>query len=104
MKRIVLVFVLAILLPAILLAALALRSLRDQELVLDSQRTRLHQSGCDALADRINLFLDDLRGFHSQLVEELVAEEGTWIAEDFDERVRDRWSQAAAAAVVRAGT
>lgn len=104
MKRIVLVFVLAILLPAILLAALALRSLRDQELVLDSQRTRLHQSGCDALADRINLFLDDLRGFHSQLVEELVAEEGTWIAEDFDERVRDRWSQAAAAAVVRDGT
>jgi len=103
MKRIVLVLLLAILLPAVLLAGLALRSLRDQELVVESQRTRLLQSGCDGLADRINGFLEDLRVFHDRLVEEIVNEEGARAATDFDALVRDRWSQAAAAAVVRDG-
>jgi signal transduction histidine kinase len=104
MKRIVLVLLLAILLPAVLLAGLALRSLRDQELVVESQRTRLLQSGCDGLADRINRFLDDLRVFHEQLVEEIVSEEGAKAETDFDALVRERWSQAAAATVVRDGT
>jgi signal transduction histidine kinase len=104
MKRIVLVLLLAILLPAVLLAGLALRSLRDQELVAESQRTRLLQSGCDGLADRINGFLEDLRVFHDRLVEEIVNEEGARAATDFDALVRDRWSQAAAAAVVRDGS
>lgn len=103
MKRIALVFLLSILLPAALLAVLALRSLRDQELVVDSQRTRLHQSTCDALAGRIDLFLNDLRAFHAQLVDELVAEEGDGIPERFDAALRARWSQAAAAAVVQDG-
>ena len=84
MKRIVLVLLLAILLPAVLLAGLALRSLRDQELVVESQRTRLLQSGCDGLAGRINRFLDDLRVFHEQLVEEIVSEEGARAETDFD--------------------
>lgn len=104
MKRIVLVLLLAILLPAVLLAGLALRSLRDQELVVESQRTRLLQSGCDGLAGRINRFLDDLRVFHEQLVEEIVSEEGARAETDFDALVRERWSQAAAATVVRDGT
>jgi len=103
MKRIVLAFLLTILLPAILLAGFALRSLRDQELVVDSQRTRLHQSACDGLADRIDLFLNDLRDFHGQLVDELVAEDARRAETDFDGWIRSRWSQAAAAAVVREG-
>lgn len=104
MKRIVLVLLLAILLPAVLLAGLALRSLRDQELVVESQRTRLLQSGCDGLADRINRFLEDLRVFHEQLVEEIVTEEGDRATTEFDALVRERWTQAAAATVVRDGT
>lgn len=103
MKRIVLVLLLAILLPAVLLAGLALRSLRDQELVVESQRTRLLQSGCDGFADRINRFLDDLRVFHEQLVEEIVREEGARAETEFDALVRARWSQAAAATAVRDG-
>lgn len=103
MKRIVLVLLLAILLPAVLLAGLALRSLRDQEVVVESQRTRLLQTGCDGLAERINRFLDDLRLFHEQLVEEIVSEEGDRATSDFDALVRARWSQAAAATVVRDG-
>lgn len=100
MKRFVPAFLLTILLPAILLAGLALRSLRDQEVVVVSQRTQLLQAGCDDLANRINAFLNDLRGFHSRLVEDLVLKEGDRAERDFNALIRDRWSQAEAAAVV----
>ncbi len=103
MKRFVPAFLLMILLPAILLAGLALRSLRDQEVVVVSQRTQLLQAGCDDLANRIDAFLNDLRGFHSRLVEEIVTSEGDRAERDFNELVRARWSQAAAAAVIGEG-
>lgn len=99
MKRIAIVFILSILLPAVLLAALAVRSLRDQELIVSSQRTLLHQSNCDALTDRINLFMNDVRVFYGQLVDELV-EGNDDITGDFDSLLKARWGQAAAAAVV----
>ena len=100
MKRIAVVFLLSILLPAILLAVLAVRSLRDQELVVTSQRTQLYQTNCDGLSDRINLFMNDVRFFHGQLVDELVGQGDGELVENFDDILRSRWSQAAAAAVV----
>lgn len=100
MKRIAVVFLLSILLPSILLAVLAVRSLRDQELVVSSQRTQLYQSNCDALTDRINLFMNDVRVFYGQLVDELVGQAGDGLVDSFDELLKARWSQAAAAAVV----
>jgi signal transduction histidine kinase len=100
MKRIALVFILSILLPSVLLAVLAVRSLRDQELVVSSQRTQLYQTNCDGLSDRINLFMNDVRVFYGQLVDELVRQEEDGLVEDFDDLLRSRWSQAAAAAVV----
>jgi signal transduction histidine kinase len=100
MKRIALVFILSILLPSVLLAVLAVRSLRDQELVVSSQRTQLYQTNCDGLSDRINLFMNDVRVFYGQLVDELVGQEEDGLVEDFDDLLRSRWSQAAAAAVV----
>jgi len=100
MKRIALVFILSILLPSVLLAVLAVRSLRDQELVVSSQRTQLYQTNCDGLSDRINLFMNDVRVFYGQLVDELVGQEENGLVEDFDDLLRSRWSQAAAAAVV----
>lgn len=103
MKRFVPAFLLTILLPAILLAGLALRSLRDQEVVVVSQRTQLLQAGCDDLANRIDAFLNDLRGFHSRLVEEIVTSEGGRAEAEFNTLIRARWSQAAAAAVVGEG-
>jgi signal transduction histidine kinase len=100
MKRIALVFLLSILLPAILLAVLAVRSLRDQELVVSSQRTQLHQSSCDALTERINLFLNDLRGFYGELVDTAVSDPGNDAEADFHQFLESRWGQAAAGVVV----
>jgi signal transduction histidine kinase len=100
MKRIAVVFFLSILLPSVLLAVLAVRSLRDQELVVSSQRTQLYQTNCDGLSDRINLFMNDVRGFYGQLVDEMAVQGDDGLVERFDELLKARWSQAAAAAVV----
>ncbi len=101
MKKLAAVFVIAVLGPAVALAWLATRSLRDQEIVVHSQRALLHQGATDALADDLNFFLDDVRVFYGRLVEELVAEVGADpLATDFDEILRSRWSQAEVGAAV----
>ncbi|MEM7603025.1 MAG: hypothetical protein AAF357_16630, partial [Verrucomicrobiota bacterium] len=100
MKRIALVFFLAILLPSILLAVMATRSVRDQSLILNSQRALLYQSSCDSVASEINLFMDEVRVFHGQLVEELAQRQSSGLVETFDAAVTNAWSQAAVGAVV----
>lgn len=101
MKRIAVVFVLAILIPSVLLAVMAVRSLRDQELVVNSQRALFYQSACDSMAGDINLFMDDVRVFHGRLVEELVERETFEnVTEDFSRFIQDNWSQASMGAVV----
>ncbi len=100
MKRIALVFIIAILIPALLLAVLAVRSLRVQEMVVSSQRAQLHQSTCDAMAANINLFMDDVRIFFGQMVDELVEERGQDVIGSFDQLIGERWSQAAVGSVV----
>ncbi|MCB1229656.1 MAG: HAMP domain-containing histidine kinase [Verrucomicrobiae bacterium] len=101
MKKLAAVFVLAVLVPAVTLAWLATRSLRDQELVVHGQRALLHQSATDDLAADLNRFLDDVRIFYGELLEQLIAEQGADpLASDFDEMIRQRWSQAEIGAVV----
>lgn len=94
MKRIAFVFLISILIPALLLAALAIRSVRDQEVVLNSQKALVHQATCDTIAADINLFLDDVRVFYSDLVDELAEENGQTLVNDFPGIITDRWSQA----------
>ncbi len=100
MKRIALVFIIAILIPSLLLAGLAVRTLRMQEVVLSNQRALLHQSTCDGMAANINLFMDDVRIFYGRMVDELVSERGDDVIGLFDQLVTERWSQAAVGAVV----
>jgi hypothetical protein len=57
MRKVALVFVIAVIAPSLVLAWLALRSLRDQEVVLERQQTLLYWGGryCgseDSNADR----------------------------------------------------
>lgn len=100
MKRIALVFLVAILLPALLLAGLAVRSLRDQELVVNSQRVQLHQTSCDAMVTSVNLFMDDVRGFYGEVLDDLVARSSENVLTDYDQLLREEWSQATGGAVV----
>ncbi|MDF1861267.1 MAG: HAMP domain-containing sensor histidine kinase [Verrucomicrobiales bacterium] len=100
MKRIAVVFLISILIPALLLAALAIRSVRDQEVVINNQKVLVHQSTCDTIVADINLYLDDVRVFYGNTIEELAAERGESLVSDFHEVITESWTQAAVGAVV----
>lgn len=100
MKRIALVFFLAILLPSILLAVMAIRSVNDQSLIANSQRVLLYESTCESVAAEINLFMDEVRIFHGQLIEAMAERRQSDLAEVFDALITDSWSQASVGAVV----
>ena len=53
MKKVALVFVLAVFVPSLVLAWLAVRSLRDQQFLLERQQSFLYQGVADALAKEI---------------------------------------------------
>src|SRR5882724_6071198 len=57
MKKVALVFALAVLLPSLVLAWLAVRSLRDQQFLLERQQSLLCQRMTDALAQNISDYL-----------------------------------------------
>ena len=73
MKKIALVFVLAVFAPSLVLAWLAVRSVRDQQIVLERQQTLLYQGVADSLAKEVNDHLDRLRAEFKREVEQLVA-------------------------------
>lgn len=100
MKRIALVFLLAILVPALILAGLALRSLRDQEWMVNAQRAELLETTCEELTTEINLYFDDLRVFYAGVLGALSESGSASWANDFDNLLRERWSQVAVGAVV----
>ncbi|MEM6279737.1 MAG: HAMP domain-containing sensor histidine kinase [Verrucomicrobiota bacterium] len=100
MKRIALVFILAILLPSLLLAVLAIRSVKDQSVVLNSQRALFYETSCESVVSEINLFMDEVRVFHGQLIDAMIGRLQSGLVETFDESVTEAWSQAAVGAVV----
>ncbi len=101
MKKLAIVFVVAVLVPSVVLAWLAMRSLRDQEIVVQSQLALLHQGRTDSLAADLRLAMDDIRSYFGTLVDELVEENDTeFLCTEIDPIVRSRWGQALTAAVV----
>jgi len=101
MKKLAIVFVVAVLVPSMVLAWLAMRSLRDQEIVVQSQLALLHQERTDSLAADLRLAMDDIRSYFGTLVDELVEENETeFLCTEIDPIVRSRWGQALTAAVV----
>ncbi len=92
MKKIALVFVIAVLLPSLVLAWLAVRSLRDQQFLLERQQSLLCQRVTDALATDIASHLAQAQQEFSAQVEALAADrDPRLIAAQFDEQLRRRW-------------
>jgi len=101
MKKLAIVFVVAVLVPSVVLAWLAMRSLRDQEIVVQSQLALLHQGRTDSLAADLRVAMDDIRSYFGTLIDELVEENDTeFLCTQIDPIVRSRWGQALTAAVV----
>ena len=73
MKKVALVFVVAVLLPSLVLAWLAVRSLRDQQFLLERQQSLLCQHVTDTLAQNISDYLAQRQQEFSAQVESLLA-------------------------------
>lgn len=92
MKKVAIVFVLAVLVPSLVLAWLASRSLRDQQFVLERQQSLLYQGVTDNLAREAQSILEEeLRGFGLEVEAMLLRQDASGLARTFDERLRARW-------------
>jgi signal transduction histidine kinase len=92
MKKVALLFVLAVLAPSVLLAFLAARTLRDQQFVVERQQLLLCQTVTDAFAKQVNDYLADAQLEFNTLVENLVTNtDPRATAASFDERLRTNW-------------
>ena len=86
MKKVALVFVLAVLLPSFVLAWLAVRSLRDQQFLLERQQSLLYQRVTDSLAQNVSDYLTQRQQEFSAQVESLAANRDAYtVAGQFDE-------------------
>lgn len=95
MKKVPLLFVLAVLVPSVVLALLAARTLSDQQFVLERQQSLLYQTITDALAKEINDYLADQQRQFNELVEALVTNDPPNLAAvGFDDRLRAAWPMA----------
>ena len=92
MRKIALVFVLAVLVPSLVLAWLAVRSLRDQQFLLERQQSLLDQRVTDSLAQAISDFLSQRQQEFAAQVETLAAnQDARAVASKFDDQIRQRW-------------
>jgi signal transduction histidine kinase len=92
MKKVALVFVIAVLLPSLVLAWLAVRSLRDQQFLLERQQSLLCQRVTDALAQNIADYLAQRQQEFSAQVEALVVgQDAHSVGSRFDAQIRQHW-------------
>ena len=95
MRKAALVFVMAVLAPSLVLAWLAVRSLRDQQLIVERQRYLLCQGVADKLADLAGNFLADQQAaFRNQVEAQLARQDSTAAAQSFDQELRAGWPPA----------
>jgi signal transduction histidine kinase len=92
MRKVALVFVLAVIVPSLVLAWLAVRSLRDQQFLIERQQALLDQRVTDSVAQNISDFLGQQQQAFSSQVENLNAgQDAHAVATTFDDQIRQRW-------------
>ena len=92
MKKVALVFVLAVFVPSLVLAWLAVRSLRDQQFLLERQQSLLLQGVADTLAAKVEEALADQQHDFALKVASLLREsDARAVARSFDNRLCKDW-------------
>ncbi|MCX6926079.1 MAG: HAMP domain-containing sensor histidine kinase [Verrucomicrobia bacterium] len=92
MKKVALVFVLAVFVPSLVLAWLAVRSLRDQQFLLERQQSLLYQGVADALAVKVQDALADQQHTFALKVTTLLRDgDARAVARSFDSRLCRDW-------------
>jgi len=103
-KKVAVVFVLAVLVPSAVLAWLAFRSLRDQQFVLERQQSLLFQGASDALAKTVaDTLSQQQRDFADQVESLLASKDAHAAAAGFDDQLRRQWPSAEVGFVVTLG-
>ena len=101
MKKIARVFIVAVFVPSLVLAWLAVRSLRDQQLILERQQFLLFQNVADALAQSANDFvLEQQHEFGRQVEGLLAGNNAREVAPTFDTRLQTNWPYSEVGCVV----
>jgi signal transduction histidine kinase len=91
-KKVALVYVLAVFVPSLVLAWLAVRSLRDQQFLLERQRSLLYQGVADNLAKQAQDSLADIQHAFTLKVDALLKDhQGLELSQTFDDAVRKEW-------------
>src|SRR5579872_1177676 len=96
MRRSSLIFLAAILLPSLALAWMAVRSARDQQVILEHQQTIISQDITDSLAKMIQQNLDDSRTEFIQATQQLLQKSASpqALAKDFNRKLPASWDLA----------
>src|SRR5436189_5759640 len=92
MKKVAFVFVLAVFVPSLVLAWLAVRSLRDQQFLLERQQSLLYQGVADALAKEVQDVLAEYQhSFTLKAAALLRNHTPQELAQSFDSILRKDW-------------
>ncbi len=92
MKKVALVFVLAVFVPSLVLAWLAVRSLRDQQFLLERQQSLLYQGVADGLAREVLAALAEEQRVFAETASALLRDRDPFeVARTFDDQLRRQW-------------
>jgi hypothetical protein len=92
MRKVAVIFVLAVFMPSLALAWLAIRSLRTQGFALERQRTLLYQGAAESTAKDVIVHVETRRREFKTLVDKLAGNQDVGrVVETFDSRLRQIW-------------
>jgi signal transduction histidine kinase len=92
MRKVAWVFVLAVFVPSLVLAWLAVRSLRDQQFLIERQQSLLYQGIADGVAKDVQNALTEYQHSFVSTTTEVLQHNGTQTAvTSFDELIRKAW-------------
>lgn len=92
MRKVALVFILAVLAPSLVLAWLAVRSLRDQQFLLERQQSLLYQGVTDSLAKEVNDYMaGQQRDFNSRVETFASGANPRALASQFNQQLHGSW-------------
>lgn len=96
MKKSVLIFLLAVLLPGIVLGWLALRNAREQQIILERRTAELYQSEADAAANAVRAIIDEQRRSFTDAIRKLLStHEPQKLAQRFSGLLAEAWPRTA---------
>src|SRR5688500_14089571 len=96
MKKCIWIFLLAVLLPSVVLGWLALRSAGEQQIILERRTAELYQKETDNAAAAVRALIDEERRAFNEAVRRLLAGgEAQKVAEGFSGELEKAWPRKA---------